>query len=152
MSLGATLRLCVTIGALLACGAAVVRPAELGVTNAPGNQVLLNDNLGKLVAVPTNAVPSKLLPPRGISVTNQVPSPSPGTPVPGPVQEREQNQRAGRDTLQFFPPFSPQLAPYLGSVDQFGNSALKPGALFPSTPLDAVAQRTKYWASEVGLR
>jgi hypothetical protein len=152
MSIAATARLFVTIGGLLACDARVVRPADLGATNSPGNQVLLNDNLGKLVAVPTNAVPPKLLPPGGISVTNQVPSPSPGTPIPALVQEREQEQRADRETLQFFPPFSPQLAPYLGSVDQFGNSALKSGALLPPTPFDAVPQRAKYWASEVGLR
>jgi len=149
---GATLRFCGVVGAVLACSTVVVRPAEPAGTNAPGNKVLLNDNLGKVVAVPTNAVPAQLLPPPGISVTNQVPSPAPGTPIPGPVQEREQDQRTGKDTLQFFPPFSPQLAPYLGSVDQFGNTALKPGALITSTPADALPQRVKYWASEVGLR
>jgi len=152
MRAGAILRFRGVVGAVVICGTAVVRPAEPDSTNAPGNKVLLNDNFGKLVAVPTNAVPPKLLPPPGISVTNQVPSPAPGTPVPVPVQEREQDQRAGRDTLQFLPPFSPQLAPYLGSVDQFGNTALKPGALFSSTPFDALPQRAKYWASEIGLR
>jgi hypothetical protein len=37
-------------------------------------------------------------------------------------------------------------------VDQFGNTALKPGALFPWVPNDVLPQRVKYWASEVGLR
>ena len=152
MTLGTTLRCYGAVGAVLACGTALVQSAEPPATNAPANQMLLNDNFGKLVAVPTNALPPKLLPPSGLSITNQVPSPAPGTPVPGPVQEREQDQRTGRDTLLFFPPFSPQLAPYLESVDQFGNTASKPGALFPSTPFADMAQRAKYWASKVGLR
>ncbi len=37
-------------------------------------------------------------------------------------------------------------------MDQFGNTALKPGALFPWAPNDVLPQRAKYWASEVGLR
>jgi porin len=152
MKPGATLRFYGAVGAVLACGTALVRPAEPAATNGPGNQVLLNDDFGQLVVAPTNAVSSQLLPPSGISITNQIPSPNPGTPIPGPVQERERNQRAGRDQFQFFPPFSPQLASYLASVDQFGNTALKPGALIPRAPNDIFPQRAKYWASEVGLR
>ena len=149
---GATLRFYGAVGAVLAFGTAFVRSAEPAATNAPGDQMLMTDDFGKLVVVPTNAVSSQFRPPSGISITNQVPSPTPGTPIPGPVQEREQNQRAGRDQLQFFPPFAPRLAPYLASVDQFGNTALKPGALFPWAPNDVLPQRAKYWASEVGLR
>ena len=146
-----TLRFSGAVAALLACGTATVRPGEPAATNAPANQVLMNDDFGKLVVVPTNAMSSQFRPPSGISITNQIPSPTPGTPIPALVQEREQNQRAGREQLQFFPPFSPPLASYLASVDQFGNTALKPGALFPWAPNDVLPQRVKYWASEVGL-
>jgi hypothetical protein len=149
---GATLRFYGAVGLLLACATALVRSAEPGATNAPGDQMLMNDDFGKFVAVPTNAVSSQFRPPSGISITNQVPSPTPGTPIPGPVQEREQNQRAGREQLQFFPAFAPWLAPYLASVDQFGNTVLKPGALIPWAPNDVLPQRAKYWASEFGLR
>jgi len=149
---GPTLRFCTAAGALLACGSAVVRPAESGDTNATDHQLLITDDSGRLVAVPTNAVSRKFHPPSSLSITNQVPSPTPGVPTPGPVQEREQNQRAGQDELKLFPPFAPRLAPYLASVDQFGNTALKPGALFPVAPNDVLPQRAKYWASEVGLR
>lgn len=152
MRLGATLRLYGAVGAVLACGTTVVRPGEPAATNAPGGQMLITDDSGRLVAVPTNAVSRKFHPPSGLGITNQVPSPTPGVPTPGPVQEREQNQRAGQDELKFFPPFAPQLAPYLASVDQFGNTALKPGALFPWAPNDVLPQRAKYWASEFGLR
>jgi porin len=148
----AALRFYGTIGAVLACGTALVRPVEPAATNAPGDQMLMTDDFGKLVVVPTNAMSSQFRPPSGISITNQIPSPTPGTPIPEPVQEREQNQRAGQDELRFFPPFPPPLAPYLASVDQFGNTALKPGALFPWAPNDVLPQRVKYWASEVGLR
>jgi hypothetical protein len=73
---GAGPRLSGTVSAVLVCGTALLSPAEPAATNAPGNQVLLNDNLGKLVAVRTNAVPPKVLPPPGISITKQVPSPA----------------------------------------------------------------------------
>ena len=126
-----TLRFSGAVAVVLACGTALVRPAEPAATNAPANQVLMNDDFGKLVVVPTNKLSSQLRPPSGISITNQIPSPTPGTPIPALVQEREQNQRAGQEQLQFFPPFSPPLASYLASVDQFGNTALKPGALIP---------------------
>jgi len=148
---GTTLRFYAAL-VVFACGTAVVRPAELGVTNAPENQVLLNDDFGKLVVVPTNQLSPQFRPPFPLSITNQVPSPAPGTPISTPVQEREQNERAGRDRLQFFPPFSPPLASYLASVDHFGNTALKPNALFPGAPNDVLPQRVKYWASEIGLR
>ena len=141
-----TLRCYAAVGAVLACGTALLRPAELGATNAPGDQMLMTDDFGTLVVVPTNAMSSQFRPPSGISMTNQVPSPTPGTPIPGPVREREQNQRAGQDELRFFPPFPPPLAPYLASVDQFGNTALKPGALVPWAPNDVLPQRVKYWA------
>ena len=107
---GATLRLYGAVGAVLVCGTALVRPAESAATNAPGDQMLMTDDFGKLVVVPTNALSSRFRPPSGISITNQGPSPTPGTPIPGPVQEREQNQRAGRDQLPFLPLFSPPLA------------------------------------------
>ena len=149
---GATLLFYGAVGAALTCGTALVRPAEPAATNAPGNQVLLNDNFGQLIVVPTNAVSSQFFPSPGISITNEIPSPTPGTPIPEPVQERERDQRAGRDELQFFPPFAPRLAPYLASVDQFGNTVLKPGALIPWAPNDVLPQRAKYWASEFGLR
>ena len=149
---GAALRHCALHGAVLALGSALVHPGEPVVTNAPADELLLTDDFGRLVAVPTNALSSQFQPPFGVSLTNQIPSPTPGTPLPGPVQEREQNQRAGREQLRFFPPFAPRLAPYLASVDQFGNTALKPGALFPWAPNDVLPQRVKYWASEVGLR
>jgi len=110
----------------------------------------MNDDFGQLVVVPTNAASSRFIPPSGI--TNQTPSPTPGTMIPKPIQEREHSQRAGQDELKFFPPFPPRLAPYLGSVDQFGNTALKPGALFPWAPNDVLPQSAKYWASDVGLR
>lgn len=152
MSPRVALRFYAAAVAVLTAGIAFVHPAEPAATNAPDNQVLLNDSFGKLVVVPTNEVPAKFLPPARIGITNQIPSPNPGNPVSAPVQQRERNQRAGHDQLQFFPPFSPPLAPYLATVDQFGNTALKPGALLPYAPNDVLPQLAKYWASDFGLR
>ena len=75
MRLGATLQFYGAVGAMLACGTAIVRPAELGATNAPGDQMLMTDDFGNLVVVPTNKLSSQFRPPAGISITNQIPSP-----------------------------------------------------------------------------
>jgi len=37
-------------------------------------------------------------------------------------------------------------------VDEYGNTAVQPGALIPYNPLDGLAQDPKYWLSEYGLR
>ena len=42
--------------------------------------------------------------------------------------------------------------PYLGSLDEFGNTAIQPGAVFAPDPLSERAQEAKYWLSTRGLR
>jgi hypothetical protein len=125
--------------------------AEPSATNTLSNALLLSDPLGKLVIVPTNAVPPQLLPAAEKGMTNQIPAPTRGTQVPEPVRARQELQRAGRTNLTFFPSYSVPLAPYLEAQDDHGNTALRPGALIPWTPVDAVAQQVKYWASDIGL-
>jgi hypothetical protein len=41
---------------------------------------------------------------------------------------------------------------YLAAHDEFGNTAISPGPLISSTPIDVVVQQGKYRLSEVGLR
>ena len=62
---GAGVRLYGTISVVLAFGTALLRSAEPAATNAPGDQMLMTDDFGKLVVVPTNALPSQFFPPPG---------------------------------------------------------------------------------------
>lgn len=114
--------------------------------------MLLRELLGRLVIVPTNQVPGQLLPPKAIAITKQIPEPIRGTAIPGPVRQREQDQRPAKQQRQFFPFYKMSLTPYLEAQEDLGNTALKPGALIPWTQVDVMARRPEYLASEVGLR
>ena len=121
-------------------------------TNAPAPGMLLISPLGQPVTVPTNALAPGLLPPPSMGLKSQVPTPARGGSVPEPVRQRQAESREGRDRFMFFPPYQPRLMPYLASQDALGNTAIKPGPLIPSTPLDVAAQQGKYWISEAGVR
>ena len=133
--------------------AALATPGVAGEpTNASAPGMLLISPLGKPVTVSTNALPPGLLPPPSMGLKSQVPTPARGGSVPEPVLQRQEESREGRDRFKFFPPYQPRLMPYLASQDELGNTAIKPGPLIPSTPLDVAAQQGKYWLSEAGLR
>ena len=42
--------------------------------------------------------------------------------------------------------------PYLAGQDDYGNTAIRPGALFNFVPLDGPVQGGKYWLSQYGFR
>jgi porin len=121
-------------------------------TNASPPDMLLISPLGHPVALPTNAVPPGLLPPPGMGLKSQVPTTARGGSVPQPVLQRLEESREGKNAFTFIPPYQPRLMPYLGSQDALGNTAIKPGPLLPSSPLDVAVQQGKYWISEAGLR
>jgi porin len=120
-------------------------------TNASPPRVVLISPLGSPVTLATNEVPAGLLPPPGMGMKSQVPTPNRGGSVPEPVQQRMEESREGKNELEFFPPYQPRLMPYLASQDEMGNTAIKPGPLLPSSPLDVGVQQGKYWVSEAGL-
>jgi porin len=137
---------------MLVASVSQLRGAEQSVTNAGPEHLLLIGPLGRNVQVPTNEVPPSLLPPQALGLKSQIPTPTRGQSVSEPVLQRLREARAGQDEFEWFPAFQPRLMPYLAAQDEFGNTAVKPGPLIPSTPLDAAAQRAKYWVFEVGLR
>jgi hypothetical protein len=116
--------------------------------SVPGNLLLL-DSLGRVVSVPTNEVPSALRPAAGMKMEHQIPNPTTGASMP---QEIMQRVGAGAPGFQFFPAQRPPLMPYLASQDEYGNTAIRPGALFFFTPLEGPVQNGKYWLSEYGFR
>jgi porin len=113
------------------------------------NDMLLLDSLGRVVKVPTNEVPSDLQPPSDIGLERQIPNPTTGASVPSEILQR---MRANTNGFQFFPASPPSLMPYLAGQDDYGNTAIRPGALFNFVPLDGPVQGGKYWLSEYGFR
>src|SRR5262245_42644876 len=126
-------------------GLVVSASAEQGLSNASPREVLLLDNLGHAVRISTNAVPRALLPPERVGLENQIPSPVEGANTPMEIEDRKRAAQQGLEALQFFPDIQPRLMPYLSSVDDSGNTALRPGPLIPSTPFDRYPQQAKYW-------
>ncbi len=114
--------------------------------------ILLLDDLGRLVKVPTNEMPAGLRPPPGINPEHQLPMPIGGTKSPPEIRDRIEQSRQGLEGIQLFPAVPPPLMPYLASQDQFGNTAARPGPLIPIAPLEPMVQKVKYQASEIGLR
>lgn len=137
--------------ALLMVVALPTRATAGEATNTSPSEVLLISPLGVPVNVSTNALPPGLLPPPELGLKSQVPTPARGGSVPVSVQQRLEESREGRDQFRWFPSYQPPLMPYLGSQDAVGNTAIKPGPLLPSSPLDVLVQQAKYRASQVGL-
>ena len=87
---------------------------------------------------------------RVIGLQRQIPNPTPG--VKHAVGDSATGARASTSGFQFFPAAPPPLMPYLASQDDYGNTALRPGALFFFVPLEGVVQGGKYWLSDYGFR
>ena len=126
--------------------------ADPSPTNTPSRDLLLYDSLGRLVKVPTNAVPSNLLPPPSIGLDRQVPIPARGNPLSEPLQQRLQQAQQTQTGTELFPAVQPSLMPYLASDHEYGNTAVRPDPVIPTTPWGGFMQRAKYSLSEFGLR
>ena len=137
------------IGFALAAVSVTAFAAGTNSSGSPSGDVLLLDNLGRVVAVPTNEVPSALRPTTGAGLERQIPSPTAGASVSPEVLRRI---HAGTNGFQFFPAAPPPVMPYLASVDEYGNTAIHPGALFYFNWLEGPVQDAKYWLSEYGFR
>ena len=109
------------------------------------------DSLGRLVEVPSESVPADLLPPKEMGLESQQPNPPRGLLTPEAVLERQEQGRQNSPERTWFPGFQPHLEPYLAGIDSLGNTALRPGPLFSSSPLDSMVQSVKYQAAGVGL-
>ena len=129
-----------------------VLAADPASTNAPAAGLLLTDSLGRHIGVSTNEVPRQLHPPGPSGLARQIPQLTKGAVVSERVLDRAHEARSGLEDLHFLPPVPPALAPYLMGLDEFGNTAIQPGPLLPTSGLDALVQQPKYWLSDHGLR
>ncbi|MCX6914143.1 MAG: carbohydrate porin [Verrucomicrobia bacterium] len=121
-------------------------------TNAPPSHFLLHDSLGNVVRMSTNDVHRSLHPPPAVGAGRQIPATTKGAMQSEDVRQRIVESKSGLEMLQWFPATPPVLAPYLGSLDDFGNTAVQPGGFFFTDPLSQMAQSVKYWLSGRGLR
>lgn len=134
----------------LAAVPAIAFAAGADTSGPPSNDMLLLDSMGRVVAVSTNEVPSAFQPGAAIGLGRQLPDPVAGSSMPLEILQRTRANTAG---FQFFPAHRPSLMPYLASQDDYGNTAIRPGALFSSfAPLEDPVQGAKYWLSEYGFR
>jgi carbohydrate-selective porin OprB len=113
------------------------------------NDVLLLDSFGRLVAVPTNEVPSGYRPPSDVGVSEQIPTFARGTLAPMAILQRA---RDAITNAEFFPSVPPTLMPYLASQDEYGNTAIAPGPLFTYAPIESWVDSIKYQLSKYGFR
>ncbi len=118
---------------------------------AESDPFLTFDSLQQLVPLPTNSVPVNLLPPESMGIQNQIPSLPRGIQTPDAARSRIETGAASIPGWVWFPSRRPPLAVYLDSNDAYGNSAVHPGPLIHTTPLDGWVQQAKYALSDVGL-
>ena len=138
-----------SLAMLLAAASANGVAAGTNTAGLPSDPMLLLDSLGRVVSVSTNEVPSALRPGAAIGIGNQIPNPTRGSSLPQPILQRVGTNAPG---FRFFPARRPTLMPYLASQDEYGNTAIRPGALFFLTPLEGPVQDGKYRLSEYGFR
>jgi porin len=135
-------------GAVLTLPCALAWADTVDANSAPGN-VLLLDSLGRLVSVPSNQVPASLQPPSEKGPNRQIPEPTEGAMMPEVILQR---MREGNVGVEYFPAVPPALMPYLASQDEYGNTVMRPGPLFPVAPFEPYLQDAKSWLSDRGYR
>lgn len=121
-------------------------------TNTLTGHFLFRDSLGHVVRVSTNDVHPSLHPPAAIGWERQLPAPTKGAPQSEQIRQRIAERKSVQETLEWFPITPPLLSPYLGSLDDFGNTIVQPGSFFSTDPFSRWAQAGVYWISGLGLR
>ncbi len=121
-------------------------------TNAAPGHLLLMDRLGRVVPTSTNAVAHALHPPTAAGLARQLPAGQKGEAMPAAVAQRIAETKVGQPDREWFPATPPTLMPYLANLDEYGNTAIQPGAVIPDDPLSRYPQAAKYWLSDQGLR
>ena len=140
------------IASVVTALAGIASAADPAVSNAPPHGILLTDSLGHTVYLDTNLVARPMRPLSAKGLAHQFSGALEGAKAPVEALTRLVESRAGQVGWQFFPAVPPRLPSYLSSVDDYGNTAIRPGALITYDPFDVLPQGAKYWASEYGLR
>ena len=121
-------------------------------TNAPADHFILTDGIGDVHIVSTNEVDRSLHPSAPQAFEEQLPATPKGVPMADEILQRIFKSKSHLEGLQWFSATPPVLAPYLANLDEEGNTAIQPGAVFPGDPLSQYPQAMKYSLSEIGFR
>jgi hypothetical protein len=136
------------ITAVLTVWASAARAADPAATNAPATGLLLIDSLGHTVHLDTNQVARPMQPLATTLLPHQFSGALEGVKAPVEALTRLVEARVSQLGLQLFPAVPPRLPSYLSGVDDYGNTAIRPGALITYDPFDVLPQYANYWASE----
>ena len=142
------------IGAVCLLAALDLHAAEQSGSDQPvQGEVLLSDEVGRVVAEPTARLVPGLRPGSALGLKYQTPSTRKGVRIPSATLDRlESLWESVPPSFQLFPPAPPRQMPYLYNLDAQGNTAVAPGALLNVAPLEPEVQHAKYWLSSYGLR
>jgi len=114
--------------------------------------MLLYNQMGKAVHAPLDSVHPKLQPPSSVGLKYQTPNTHKGVSLRSEVLDKLESIWQDLPKFEVFPAAPARLMPYLYSNDDFGNTAVQPGALVPIVPLEREVQGAKYWLAGHGLR
>jgi hypothetical protein len=110
------------------------------------------DHLGKTVRTPVESLPPKSRPRSQAELDYRIPPTHKGVEPSAEVRAKLEAMRAGLPQFEWLPAAPPRLMPYLYSNDEFGNTAIRHGALIEVFPLEPAVQGAKTWLSSTGLR
>ncbi|MFO1478053.1 MAG: carbohydrate porin [Verrucomicrobiota bacterium] len=127
----------------------LIVPGAFGEPGAGTNAFPASDPLGRAVEVSTNQLQSPLSPAGAGGVARQIPAAPRGAAQTAEQRRRLREARTGRE---WFPETPPVLMPYLANLDEYGNTAVQPGAAMTNDPVVKGVQAAKYDLSEAGLR
>jgi len=114
--------------------------------------MLLSNSLGQAVKAPVDSVPRGLRPPSAVGLKYQTPNTHKGVKVSSEVLDKLESIWEGLPKFEMLPATPARLMPYLYNNDDFGNTAVQPGALIDVAPVEPEVQGAKYWLSNHGLR
>ena len=132
--------------------AVAARAADPAPSGPASGDVLLLDSVGRAVPTPVHSLHESLRPRSETERAYQTPTPHKGVPFPLEALRALQRLREGQPALEWLPAVPPALMPYLYSLDELGNTAVRPGALMDVFPLEPLVQGAKTWLSGHGLR
>lgn len=143
---------CMMIGVLSLFSAHFMEAKEIPVNIVIQEDYILTDRYGDSIFVENEDVLPALL---QLSPKEQIPMPVAGRLLHPKVQERMTQaylaQQENNSSCQWFPSHQPPMGAVIGGIDEFGNTANQPGALFKSAPVSNVNQSFKKWASTGGF-
>jgi len=140
------------VPALCLLAAATARAADPSSTDSTQGEMLLYNHMGQAVKVPLDSVHPTLHPPSAVGLKYQMPNTHKGASLPTEVVDKLESIWKDLPTFELFPTAPARLMPYLYNNDDFGNTAVQPGALIPMAPLEPEVQGAKYWLANHGLR